>query len=121
MKTLETTRKGKPKGPGACPTWFLAHCRTASQGGSNGYQAAGFELTRSVCNLEPYDIEEEEWGARLAVLAERIDAQDDAGVLAWFDRNLPRCLALVPHRRQQQFLRGVYQAVFEAEVDVTDR
>lgn len=35
--------------------------------------------------------------------------------------NLPRCMALVPQQRRERFLDGVYEAVFEAEVDVTDR
>jgi hypothetical protein len=40
------------------------------------------------------------------------EAEDDEGVLAWFDRELPRCMALMPRRRRPQFLKGVY-AMFE--------
>jgi hypothetical protein len=40
-------------------------------------------------------------------LALLIDQRDDAGVLAWFARHFPRCLAMIPRRRQ--FLRGIHQ------------
>jgi hypothetical protein len=34
----------------------------------------------------------------------------DRAVLSWFDRNLHRCITLVPSRRRKQFLAGVYEA-----------
>jgi hypothetical protein len=97
----------KPKGRGACPTFFLACCHEASKGGESNYGAAGHELMRHVVHLCDYAVEEDEWEARLDRLQALLDAQDDDGILAWFDRELPRCMALVPRRRRAQFLKGV--------------
>ena len=33
--------------------------------------------------------------------------------LAWFDRELPRCMELIPRRRRASFLAGVYTEVEE--------
>jgi hypothetical protein len=38
---------------------------------------------------------------------------DDGAVLAWFDRWVPRCMTLVPRRRRQIFLQGVYRYALE--------
>jgi hypothetical protein len=41
-------------------------------------------------------------------------------VIAWFKRELPRCMALVPGRRHTAFLRGVYQYAVEEENNLTE-
>jgi hypothetical protein len=104
-------RSFKPKGLGACPTFFLARCREASRGGTDGYEWAAYSLIRAIGSLIPYDLEEDEWFARLDELSSLIEAKDDETVLAWFERWLPRCMALVPRRRRTLFLKGVYRYV----------
>jgi len=47
-----------------------------------------------------------------------IDRRDDTRVLSWFDRELPRCMALIPTRRRPTFLEGVYEAVEETGGDI---
>jgi hypothetical protein len=48
--------------------------------------------------------------AELAKLIRRGDAPE---VLAWFERELPRCMALIPKRRHDTFLKGVSRMVQE--------
>lgn len=113
-----------PRASGACPSHFHSTCRTASEGGVNGYQVAGYELARWASNLLPLDMESDEWEERLNELDDLIenegprdsepgDAEVDAKVLAWFDRWLPCCMALIPRRRRTAFLKGVYRYVIE--------
>jgi hypothetical protein len=99
------------RGKGACPTFFVAACTEAGRGGASGYRQAAWHLTGSLMSLKDYSLSDEEWHARLDRLEQLIDAGDDDGVLAWFERELPRCMALVPQRRRQQFLQGVVARV----------
>jgi len=104
----------KPKGRGACPTFFLAFCTGARQGGESGYFGAGHELMRHVASLGDDELGEAEWDARLDQLEELLTQEDDDGILQWFEQELPRCMKLVPARRRGQFLKGVY-AMFEED------
>jgi hypothetical protein len=109
----------KPTGYGAYITWFLARCREAARGEGGGYLEAARALASGLASEPPFDVEDEEWGRRLRLLQTLILDGDDAGVLRWFDRNLPRCLALIPKDRRGQFLRGIYLAVHEDGIDVS--
>jgi hypothetical protein len=60
----------KPKGYEACPTHFWATCRGASEGGTNSYEWAGYQLVMHIRDLGPYDVEEDEWDRRLQELSE---------------------------------------------------
>jgi hypothetical protein len=91
---------------GVCPTFFQGCCYEASQGAQGGYLWAGHTLAMHVAGLLSYL--DEEFDATLESLQTAIDDGDDQGVLAWFDRELPRCMALVPHWHRQQFLKGIY-------------
>ena len=118
MKTF-----AKPKGYGACPSHFRARCHEASRGGSDGYEQAGYHLISHVGSLAPHDVDEEDWYRHVQELADLIqpvsedgkssELPDDAAVLAWFDRWVPRCLVLVPARRRAAFLAGVYRYVLD--------
>jgi hypothetical protein len=44
--------------------------------------------------------------------------RDDDAILAWFDRNYAACMTLVPTRRREQFLAGVYAAVNDGVIDL---
>lgn len=123
----------KPAGP--CPTFFRAACRKAATGGhGNGYDWAGHTLAGHVPEL----IDEGDDDARAAKLEALSDAlwrrgpnglvrgvnvflisPDADEVLAWFDRELPRCMGLIPAPRRTSFLRGVYRYVVEQENDIT--
>jgi hypothetical protein len=128
--TLEGGRIVKPHGRGACPSFFVGQCHEAARGGANGYFSAGRELARHVGRLCSYDVEEDEWNKRLADLGKLLDAgfegtspgrtpllisisTKDEAVLEWFDKEVPRCMAIVPRKRRKQFLAGVYAAYEE--------
>jgi hypothetical protein len=103
----------KPKGFGACPTFFFASCLEASQGGRDGYQSAARSLVRSLGGIAPHEVELDEWSDKLDELqALIVDGRDDE-VLSWFDRWLPRCMALVPRQRRRSFLKGIYRYVVD--------
>jgi hypothetical protein len=77
-------------------------------------------LVAALGGLTHSEIEEDEWAERLEELSTLIWQGSDEDVLAWFDRWLPRCKALVPRRRRQSFLKGVYRytRVEENEIQV---
>lgn len=106
--------KTETKASGACPTFFRAACRTASHGGGSGYEEPGYTLVGGVASLLDDDLD-----AKLEALDGFLMSDDDDAVLGWFDRELPRCMALVPRRRRLSFLRGVHRFVFDEENDVT--
>ena len=116
---IATARLEKPRGKGACPTWFLARCHEAQQGGTGGYSAAGYTLAGNLPSMVSWDMEEEQWAKELERLGELLaplnhnrpwGPDDDAAVWSWLQQHLPRCTALVPTRRRQQFLSGIYRA-----------
>jgi hypothetical protein len=108
----------KPRGRGGCPTFFVALCGEARRGGESSYYGAGHELMRHVAALRARHLNEEEWGRRLDRLAELLQGgQDEEGVWQWFQEELPRCMVLVPTRRRDQFLKGVY-AMWEEDPGV---
>jgi hypothetical protein len=100
---------------GACPTYFAASCWTARRGGTDGYECAGRNLVGGLGSLAPYDVQDEDWAVKLDELQSLVVAGQDGDILAWFDEWLPRCMALVPARRRQSFLKGVYRYVIEEE------
>jgi len=108
-------RVRRPAG-GACPTYFRALCHEARRGGDQGYAAAGCELTRHLCQLIDDD-DPDEMEARLAELRTMLNDRDESNVIDWFQRELPRCMALVPRRRHRTFLQGVYR-MYEANDEI---
>jgi hypothetical protein len=116
VKHAEKKKVGRKKRPatfGALPGFFKATVHEARRGGEGGYYHAGRILMLHVTSLAPYDVEDDEWAACLDVLERHIGANDDDAVLAWFEKELPRCMDLVPKRRREQFLRGVYECYEE--------
>jgi hypothetical protein len=113
---------------GACPTFFRRLCRTASMGDDGGYASAGYSLVRAVARLldehgDDRDALLEQLQAAISPpfgISEFTKPPDDDSVLAWFDRELPRCMALIPRARRASFLRGVYRAVLDEESPVTE-
>jgi hypothetical protein len=111
---------GKPKGYGACPTYFFAACRTAATGGSNSYADPGYTLAIHLSALAPYDVEDEDWEKHVSKLADLVSEENDEAVLAWLKRWVPRCLRLVPAQRRHSFLRGIYRFANEEGNDISE-
>jgi hypothetical protein len=99
----------KPKGSGACPTWFCALCSEVRQGGASTYAWVGHKLARSIAQTLESEYEKHEWNARLNELEKLLAAQDDEAVIAWLEEVLPRCMELIPRRRRPQLLQGIYE------------
>lgn len=101
------------------PAFFRGLCNEARSGGRGGYKAAGHELARHVSNL----VEGDDPAAKLDELASLLFPctaddplriayvrRDHDALWAWFKRDFPRCMDLVPTRRRRKFLEGIYQA-----------
>jgi hypothetical protein len=116
-KTKTTKAKVKKMENGACPTFFIAACMTATAGGSGGYESASFELTRHLLAQCPYDMEDDEWETRCRELEDQVHnwATDDE-VITWFQKNLPRCIEMVPKRRHDSFVAGVRSYIEENDI-----
>jgi len=104
-------------GSGACPTYFRALCRTATDGTTGGYRHVGAQFIGGVASMLAED-DEDQAGAKLDELEKLICGRDDGGTLAWFAREFPRCMALIPARRRHQFLAGIYEVVIDQAQDV---
>jgi hypothetical protein len=110
-KLSPTPKNKKPKGKGACPSYLFARWREIREGGVMGYRDFGYEVMRVVPSLDPWRVDDEEWGRRLGRLRDLVEARDDSAVLGWFDVEVPRIMTLVPSRRRGQFLVGLYEVV----------
>jgi hypothetical protein len=99
---------------GACPTSSKATVLEASRGGHRGDVLAGRGLMATAKDLVAFGSEAERI-AKVAEVRERIAAGDGEVVLGWFERELPRCMVLIPARRRASVLAGNYE-----EVDVDD-
>ena len=82
-----------------------------------------YQLVGGLGSLGPYGLTDD-MGGRLEELNELIwptrpdgliDDPDDEAVLRWFCDWLPRCMELVPPKRRQAFLSGVYQRTREED------
>jgi hypothetical protein len=94
---------------GALPNFFRALCAEAASGGTRSYADAGYELMRHIVDVGPYDLGYDEWMAITDKLDDllREEGTPDEKVVAWFEANLPRCIALVPAKRHTSFVQGV--------------
>ncbi len=102
----------------ACPTFFRAACLEAQTNPKASYNQAAWTLMIHLGDLRPDDASLEDWTARVRSLGQLCARCLDGDVLAWFDRELPRCLALVSEGGRGAFLRGVYQAAEDDSLDV---
>lgn len=112
--TTPTTRRGKPRGKGACPTFLCVRYREARRGGAAGYRQAGYATLRAVAGLQPDEDDDEAWGSKLDRLADLVAGRDRAGILGWFDREVPRLMALVPARRRPNLVEGMLRGAAAA-------
>jgi hypothetical protein len=106
---------------GACPTYWRATCHAASMDHRDGYEPAGYVLARDAGRLLWEDLDRDDAVGRLETLRGLFwPVPDGDAVLAWFDRELPRCMALVPAPRRRQFLKGVCRYVVDDGNDMAD-
>ncbi len=91
----------------ACPVYFKRAIQEARRGGDFGYLEAGEKLMGNAKYLVASK-SREELMEKFDDLAQMIEGYDDAGVISWFDRELPRCMVLVPPRRRRSFLEGIH-------------
>lgn len=97
----------------AIPTFFRALCYDARRGGSASYAGAGHELYRHAEGLL-YGGDWDEQHTECEQLDDLVEAEDDGSVFRWFENHFPRCMELIPRRRRQAFLKGVYRFAEEA-------
>ncbi len=89
------------------PSFFRACVRDA-QNRTHGldYESAGWQFAGLLSEAD----DDKEKGVELdRILAARNDEQ----LLAFLRREYPRCLALVPPRRREKFIAGVWRAIDE--------
>lgn len=101
------------------PTYFrgLAFDASYRRDGVYDYSICGQELARhSADMLEDGDEPGQDAQTRWDELQQLFQDWDDERVLAWYDREFPKCMALIPRRRRAQFLKGVLYAVEEGMV-----
>lgn len=103
---------------GGVPSWFRATCREAAQGGTNGYNIAGFKLATALGHECPLDLEEDEWEQEVGHLHALLERDDDETIWRWFRAHFPRALSLVPERRRDQFVAGVRRAYDENDIAI---
>jgi hypothetical protein len=94
---------------GAFPSHFRASAATAARDGASGWKEAGWELARSCPGEMPYELDGDDEAAEVERLDRIAAAGDREGVLSWFDRHFPRCMAIVPKRRRAAFADGVIE------------
>lgn len=96
------------------PAYFRYGCMEAAQGGNMDYSHPGWHLGIHLDELVAAETEEER-DAKLRELqnllpGEPIDKRCNPGVWRWLCREFPRCMELIPARRRNKFLEGIYLA-----------
>jgi hypothetical protein len=109
------TANSKGRGVEGVPLLFRAACLEATRGES-GYYEAGWALLHNLPTLVKGESEDDrqakldELEGILGDRGDQGDQGDDRSVIAWFKRELPRCMELVPARRRRQFVKGVFDS-----------
>lgn len=98
------------------PSFFRKCCATASAGRQPSYADAGYHLTLHIAALEPYEAEEGQWVSEVRELWNLASSQNEAEVLRWFLARFPACMGMVPKRRRQNFVAGIYQALNRSDL-----
>lgn len=98
------------------PPFFEHSCHAARLG--VGYLLAGYRLMALVHQLAPNGCDRGVWRAETSLLGRLVREADDTAIIQWFLDRYPSCMSLVPKRRLECFVRGVYQRA--AEVAAND-
>ena len=123
LKQARQVKKRPKKRPssrgvhGGVPSFFRACCFEAANGGG-GYSVPGWHLANALGSQIPYDLEVDEWQAEIKTLRDLLANENGEEVWTWFKRHFPKCMALVPTRRREQFVAGVQGAYEEGRVEL---
>ena len=91
------------------PADFRTLCKQAVKG-ANGYATPGWHLATLVGIQRAAGMDDETWARQVDALKALLANRDDEAAWAWFQLHFPRCMALVPPRRREQFIYGVREA-----------
>ena len=95
------------------PRSFEETCRAAKLG--IGSLLCGYRLTLWAQQQIPEGCSPNEWRAEITDLDELIAHRRDQAIIEWFRQHYPACMQLVPSRRLNRFLDGVYQWAAEQQ------
>jgi len=90
------------------PTNILASLYEARHGGTNGYYWVSKKFTAQLESNVPYDLDSDQWDRCIDDLHGMVSRGNDLEIWAWLKRFFPRVMQLVPSRRREQFLKGLY-------------
>lgn len=127
---FESRPPKRPKPHTGVPAYFRALCQEATQGGSFGFRAVGYQFARTIASQIPHAQDFDEWQDELNALGEIILAPTRTlepsalirrhtmteAVWTWFTKNYPNAMRLIPARRRDQFLLGVYDAAADESI-----
>jgi hypothetical protein len=103
------------RGAKGVPVFFRTLCETAKEGGGTGYELSGRFLADIAEYLVPVGMSRAAWREHVKELTRISGLRLDEKVGAWFDLHLPECMALIPARRRQSFVKGAMSAVYRSE------
>lgn len=99
------------------PTHFRACCRDIQTRRVNaGYEYVGTKMAHFLRSDSPFTVEDDEWNALVDAFVALLDAGQDDAAIAWLVAHYPKCMALVPTRRRQQFLKGIREVHQQGEL-----
>jgi hypothetical protein len=114
----ESSEPEQKKG-GPAPTWFRDICKEAARGGSFGFHRVGYRWTSNMPDTTPLGFTRAQWQEQIRSMNNALSLGSLGGkwrkglievVLAWFDRNFPSHMELIPSRRRREFAQGFVDA-----------
>ncbi len=115
-RQISTRCKPMPPHTDKPADWFKSWCLKESQGGVSGYTTAGYLLGNDLSRIlvELMGLPSVEAHNALKLLRRHIPKgggkRNPEAALTWFGTVFPKWVAIVPARRRQQFLEGVFAA-----------
>ncbi len=97
---------------GICPEMSLHGAGETMQ---RGYRDVGYLLAPEVKVFGPALIGVRSWFKQVAVLVERIEANDKVAVKNWVREHYPALMQLVPERRHGEVVSGLVERAREDE------
>jgi hypothetical protein len=124
-----TPEKVEPRPPkqtkrrAAVPPWFRALCHEAARGGSFGFHRVGYRWASNMPPGTPPGFAYAEWQEQVDDIRKKIEIAllmrvggkkwrqaVNESILAWFRKNFPSQIDLIPIRRQSEFAEGFLDA-----------
>ena len=113
LVAIAETKRAKPvatKVIRGVPKFFVACCAEAQRGGGGNYSIPGYHLASALASEMPDKMEPAKWEKEIEQLRGFLDHQDRTAAWGWFKEHFPKLMVLVPNRRKEAFLGGVYRA-----------